>query len=180
MTQVGEGEVNAFDIVRTFKAESTTEEPLSGTYYLKAYYFAGEGYSGFCDGIALNADNGYEATIKTADYKFLVPETEYQLQFTIEANQYNTSIDDSYCVVYETVKTTKANLVLENTVNLFNRQTYTVALSEDDVRNFTGTQSLGVYTYLKKADATNYRDMDKYAYLTKYNNYSSTIMFFNG
>ena len=172
LSKVDDGEVNAFDIVRTFKVEKGSEsaEDLAEEYYLRLYYLNNGYYSSIGSSYTLNAENEYQATIKTADSKTLTPDTDYNLKWTLSTS------GGSY-TFYETVHTKKVNLALEVSENLFNKQTYKVSLNKEDIANFTNFSSMYIYGYIRKTGNTAYRKVNSNAYLSSSNSYSSSLSF---
>jgi len=171
LTQVGEGEVNAFDIVRTFKLESTEE--LTGSYYLRMYYLNNNGsYSSWGNSYELNQENGYECTYKTADYSMLTANREYKLKWTLSTSSYSYSTPEVN--VYETVQTRKPGVTFVPGEANYNSQQYTVTLDVADIANFENPPYVYVYAYIRKEGETSYSRND-YISLSENNAYSKTM-----
>ena len=102
LSAVGEGEVNAFDIVRTWKAESAEGTALSETYYLSLYYLDNGKYQQITSGV-LNAENDYQVQIKTASNRALLPDTDYELKWilgkTATAGTYDAALYMRPCIL---------------------------------------------------------------------------------
>lgn len=174
LSKAGDDELNAFDFVRTYKLESSdAENELSGNYSLWLYYW-NEPYSCYYSigsSIALSAENGYQAEIKTASNAKLKPDTDYDLKWKLINS-------DNYTVVYtlyETIHTSKANIIFTETGNgsRFDQE-YLITLDSKDIKNFTSFSGFYLYAYIKKIDDTIYREND-YVYLSSDNGYSRTL-----
>lgn len=181
---VGEGELNPFDMVRTVKAQGTELESLTGTYYIRLYYWGEndkgkKGYQPLGDTVTLNAENTYQAEVKTASRdrdKNLVPDTDYDLMWTL-SDSANAS-DTPICTLYERVHTPKVNISFENEGSGCDVQRYKVTLAKADRANFgnSDNDSLMVYAYIRKAGSTLYRYRDYY-FLSNESEYSTTMTF---
>ncbi|MDE7251566.1 MAG: Ig-like domain-containing protein [Acetatifactor sp.] len=179
LSRIGEGEVNAFDIVRTWKVESS--DPLTGTYYLRLYCWDGDAYAPLGSNVALSAENEYQTEFKTASvYNLynhkLVPDTDYELKWTLSSSAYG----DPLCTFFESVHTPKADIVIEDEEKACTSQKFKVTLNKSDVANFEDSNfgSLGVFAYIRKAGSNTFRFYDN-EYLSNDNDYS-TIFIFNG
>ncbi len=175
LTQIGDGETNAFDLVRTCRVESENPEELAEEYYLNLAYWSGSSYSGLGSPVVLNAENQYQAEIKTASGKMLEPDTDYHLRWTVSTTQYGSAV----CTLYETVHTKKAELVWESVKSFYNEQQYKISLKEEDTVNFgeSAGKSVYLYAYMRKTGETGYRNTGKSVYLSGDNKYSGTISF---
>ncbi|MDE6607145.1 MAG: hypothetical protein K2K54_05235, partial [Lachnospiraceae bacterium] len=121
LTQIGEGEVNAFDIVRAYKLESETESAES--YSLALYYWneSSSNYYPVGTSVSLNAENEYQAEIKTASSSFkFVADTDYDLKWELKSGS------DVIYTFYETIHTKEANLTWEAEESNYCMQKYKV------------------------------------------------------
>lgn len=145
ITPVGEAEVNAFDIVREFKLESTKEaEELDDVYQLQMYYLRdGEDYLGqhteewirFGEPIELTKENAYQAAYQTALTDSLFPATEYKVKWVLEEKHENGAYYGRY-TLFETFTTEKPAISYELTGNYIDRQIYDAIFDYDSVANF--------------------------------------------
>ncbi|MBR3768910.1 MAG: InlB B-repeat-containing protein [Lachnospiraceae bacterium] len=145
ITPVGETEVNAFDIVREFKLESTKEtEELDDVYQLQMYYLRdGEDYLGqhteewirFGEPIELTKENAYQAAYQTARTDSLFPATEYKVKWVLEEKHENGAYYGRY-TLFETFTTEKPAISYELTGNYIDRQIYDAIFDYDSVANF--------------------------------------------
>lgn len=170
LVQVGEGETNAFDIVRTFKLESTEE--LTSTYYVQLYYWNENSYERIGTK-ELTADEEYQTTVKTAEMsQWFTPDKDYQLRWTVSESSYGSPI----YTCYETIHTQKADIQTEVAESFYNQQKYTITFSKDDLKNFS-SPNFYLYGYIKKTDEASYRNNYQSVYLSESNGHSNSVTF---
>lgn len=169
LTQVGTGETNAFDIVRTFKLESTDAENMADTYYLQLY----NGAYSIGDTVVLDKANGYQTTVKTADSgTILNPNTEYNLQWKVSTEP---NVQPIY-VLYETVCTESADIQFEVTGGTPHDQGFSVTLNEDSIANFSSFPGIETEIYIKKKGNSVYHH-PSYVAFSAGNCYTGTVAF---
>lgn len=175
LVQVGEGETNACDIVRTLKLESTGE--LTASYYVQLEYQKDGKYYSIGEK-ELTADEDYQITFKTAEMsKCLTPDKEYQLRWIVSKSS-NADADDSVYMRYETIHTKTLNMQTEAAESSYNQQKYTITLNKEDLKNFSNQEILILLRgYIKKADETSYREIYQSVYLRESEGYSQSVTF---
>ncbi len=152
LSQVGEGETNAFDIVRTYKLESA--EGMSGYYYLNIYCYDGNKYQAWGNTLTLSSGNGYQNTFKSVTLnKILSPDTDYKIKCTVSNG---TKI---VATLYDTVRTSKADISFTDAGVCHSKKIYDVVLNKDNFSNFPVSSQYYVYLYpyVKKTGENNYR-----------------------
>lgn len=170
--------VGPYDLVRTYRMETTEGvEPPVGSYYLRLQYLDEYGnYNNIGSSVELNADNGYQATVSTAERwnTWMKPDTDYTLRWMLG----KTSVvyeSNAECSIYETVRTSTANVTLESVATLCNYQEYKATLDADDVVNMKANgRGIYLYDYLKAENTAEYTSDSSY-YFSSGNNYSATI-----
>lgn len=178
LTQIGEGENNPFDLVRTYKLESTDGQKLSGSYYLSleylsSYWGSPEYLTLIEDAAELNAENGYQAEIKTAVLETrqrIRPDMDYDIKWVLRDSSDREVY--SYC---ESIHTKKANITFTELESNFSFQKYQVTLDSKDIENFESFPDLRLYAFAKKEGNNSYRYYHKYVDLDKDNGYSNDI-----
>ncbi len=170
--------VGPYDVVRTYRMETVegADQP-AGSYYLRLQYMNDSGYyNDMGSSVELNADNGYQATVSSAERysTWLKPDTDYTLRWMLgkSSSVYESNAE---CCIYETIHTATAKVILEKAVDLCNYQEYKVTLDAADVVNMkANSRSISLYRYLKAENDTKYTEGNSY-YLSSYNNYSAAI-----
>ncbi len=181
LTAVGEGEVNAFDIVRTWKAESSEgAEALSGNYYLNLYYLVGNSYQRMGNYVILNEENAYQADFKTIDSQCLMPDTDYQLKWVLGKNAAAGSSDVALYTAYETVHTGKADIKIEDEGDIaYDARRFKVTIAQADTVNLAESgRSLSLYGWIGKAGSGSFRSSGS-IYLSGGDGFSGTLSFSN-
>ncbi|MDE6016851.1 MAG: Ig-like domain-containing protein [Acetatifactor sp.] len=181
LTAVDEGKVNAFDFVRTWKVESAEgAEALAEKYYLNLYYLDGNTYQRLGNAVVLNAENNYQAEIKTAASKWLIPDTDYKLKWILGTTATAGTYDAALYTFYETVHTAKANIVIEDAGDTaYDNRQYKVSLAQEDTVNFAESSSaLYLYGYIRKAGSSSFRQTSSVA-LSSSNGFSSSLYLSN-
>ena len=168
-----------YDIVRTYKMSTVdgTEEP-AGNYYLKLQYQTESGsYSNMGSSVELNADNGYQATVSSAERSstLLQPDTDYTLKWMLGKSSSISDSNAEYCV-YENIHTAKAKVTLEAGDNGCNYQVYTVKLDAGDIVNVkANSRSINLYGYYKAEGVAEDTRINSSIYLSSNNDYSYTL-----
>lgn len=179
LTRIGDGENNPFDLVRTYKLESTNGQALSGSYYLQLKYLTLHfGTFEYIDltlhEVEFNAENGYQAEVKTAvlgTREGIRPDKDYDLQWVLTDSSGH-KVVDSY---YESIHTPKANITLTELESNFYLQKYQVTLDQKDIANFESFPTLKLYAYAKKEGNNSYRYYGNNVDLKESNGYSNEI-----
>lgn len=171
LVQVGEGETNAFDIVRTYKIVS--EEELEGSYYIHLFMYDESGNEEMWNSVELNAENNYQATISTAaGNRYLAPDTDYSLKCSF-GNIY------PYGFVYEKFRTAKHNTTIEKETDEYNYQKFKLTFADEDVKNYGGKFGRLLNIYFRKKGNSYYRDMNKTVYFSSYDDCDAKLEFYN-
>lgn len=179
LTAVGEGQVNAFDFVRTWKAESTEgAEALSDNYYLSLYYYDNNSYKQMTS-MVLNAENNYQVEFQTASNRLLLPDTDYELKWILGRTASAGTYDAALCTVYETVHTRKAEFTMEDQGDTgYDSRRIKVSLEESDAVNLSeNNRSLYLYGWIRKAGAGTFRQTGNSMTLSGGNSFSASISF---
>ena len=148
LTQIDEGEINAFDIARTYRLESESE--LEENYSLTLFYWNNlyDAYSEILQA-SLNVGNEYQAEIKTASSGFIFEAgTDYELKWELKSDSEKVY---TFC---ESIHTKNANISWEVIESNYRLRKYEVALDSRDVANFEDF-SLNLGAYIKRLDSTN-------------------------
>ena len=172
LVKVGEDEINAFDFVRTCKVESSGE--MAGAYYLEMYYMPNGGRYTELGSATLNADNEYQVTIKSANYKRLSPNTEYKIKCTLSTGADGTPI----FTCYDTVHTASAEEVFTYKVTNSSRdeQEYIITLNQNSIANFSNFNNIYLYAYIRTKGEKYYQSAGS-VHLSTYSEWSEKIRF---
>lgn len=171
LLQAGEGETNAFDIVRTFKVDNTEER--TSDLYLRLSYWNGSSYTFLGSAVTLTESENYQATVKTAEWgNKLHPDTDYYLKWELKESSDGSAV----YTIYETVHTKKADIQFEETDNVYNQVSYSIVLNKESIKNFNNSDYYYVEGYIKKADALSYRGSHS-IFLDESQGYKNTLTF---
>ncbi|MCM1113113.1 MAG: Ig-like domain-containing protein [Muribaculum sp.] len=180
LTAVGEGEDNAFDLVRTWKAEPAEgAEALSGDYKLTLYYLAGGSYQTL-GSIVLNEENAYQAEFRTAAFGVLMADTDYELKWVVgKSDAVNTS-DAVLHTVYESVHTRRAEITVEDAGDIdWDDRRYTVSIAPEDMEQLAQhSRALPIYGWIRKAGSGAFRQSGSLQ-LSATDDFSGSLMFRN-
>ena len=176
LSPIGTAKVNAFDFVRTFKAEGSDAKELTGTYYLRMeYMFEGSSsYTSFEHTLTLNEENGYQADFSTAAGNLgLLPDREYRIKWTLSSS---TDVDViPLSTYYETIQTKKADITIESAGNYHDQKEYNITLNPESVANFAASVRFHVYGYVRKQGSAVWRQLGSVS-LSSSSEYKGTLI----